>query len=1417
MSGKSLFQCCVLSGLVLFSSARLGYGAEELVEFGFGKRDITPQLPMRLSGYSNRTEPAKDALAKLHTRALVMKSTSGNLYAIVSVDLLGLAARHNAELAKRIQDEFKIPRERLVVSCTHTHTGPQLTTPAANLLSVPFSEVENQRALDYEARVLDLIVEVVGAAIGDLKPGKMFLGEGRATFAMNRRTLVDGKWLMIHNPKGLVDHSLPVLKVESPEGKIRGLVFNYACHATTLGPNDNQYNPDWPGYAAKFLEEQSPGSTVLSMIGCGADANPEPRASDKVKDAVAVAMAHGRAAAEGVNQALAVPMQQITTAPACSFGYAPLAFDLPTEEELKARLDDKNPTIRHHAINMLEILMKKRMLPSTYPLPLQSWQFGNDLSMIFLGGEVVVDYALRLKKELTPGYVWVTAYTNDNPGYIASERVRSEGGYEVDYSMLFYNQPGRWSTGTEELIIKRIQELRENPQAARAREPDEALLTFHLPQGFKIEAIATEPLVMDPVNFAFGPDGKLWVVEMADYPRGNEGHPLGRVVWLEDSDRDGRFDRRVLFLDQLPYPNGVFPWRDGVLISAAPHILFARDTNGDGRADDRIPLYSGFGDFNPQHRMNGFTYGLDHRLYLAGGDPNRLVRSEKLGQDLKLLGGDFRIEPETGKIESETGHSQFGRARDDWGHWFGNDNSHPLFHYIMPEAAVARNPHVVFPRMILDTFRLGETPPVYPSSDLAARFNELHTANRFTSACSPLIFRDEALGEKISRTGFVCEPVHNLVQQVRLERDGLSFQASRIPSDENREFLASTDQWFRPVRVATGPDGALWVADMYRQIIEHPEWIPDHWQTQLDLRAGADRGRIYRIFRENHRPAAWPQLVPLSNRELVAQLIQANGTLRDMAQQLLIERNAIDVTTEIAEIAKSGSKPEARVHALWILHSLHRLNSECLVRALSDSHPQVVIQAIRIGAESTSLAEPVMAQLTKLAAHPDLEVRYELALALGNFSDQRLGSTLAKILLQSPDETWIRAAVLSAAVPSAQEIFTQLTSQPLPRETQSKLLEPIVATLIATHADGVHHLLELIAQQSPQANTEWPFFVLAAIVESLGRQNSSLPAYLSGRSSLAENQRQGISNWFAKARDLAGDTQANESDRLTSIRLLGRGLDQQQADLNLLSSLITATQSREIQSAALKSLEKLPHADISQLLISNWKQQSPATQTAIAETLLSRHEWTRDFVQAMEQGLINSRDLNAAERQKLGKHIDADLAQRASVLFSTSESASRQAVVSEYSDVAQLKGSDSRGAEIFQKSCAGCHKYRGVGNQIGGNLMSLQDRSSKALLTAILDPNQAVEGKFRSYSIHLKDGRVLTGLIVEESAANLILANSNGTLQALLRQEIDEISNSGLSFMPEGLERDLKPQDVADVITFLQADPNSPASLSSLK
>ena len=313
---------------------------------------------------------------------------------------------------------------------------------------------------------------------------------------------------------------------------------------------------------------------------------------------------------------------------------------------------------------------------------------------------------------------------------------------------------------------------------------------------------------------ALGEDGRLWVVEMGDYPRGNpadppvpadqrhnpwEGPPGGTIKVLTDEDGDGRYDSATTFLDGLSFPNGVYPWQDGVLISAAPDILFARDTDGDGKADERQALYTGFVEANPQHRVSGFTLGPDGWLYLAMGEGNRAITSTKTGETLDISGRDLRIQPETGAMEAVSGSSQYGRTCDVFGNWFGNDNSDPLWHYVIEDRYLRRNPFVAAPSPKVYQTDPPTAPPVYPTSRTLDRFNDLFALDRFTSACSPYVWREQSGDEHL--TVLVCEPVHNLVSRVILEPQGVTFAGHRREDEQQSEFFSSTDNWSRPVRV----------------------------------------------------------------------------------------------------------------------------------------------------------------------------------------------------------------------------------------------------------------------------------------------------------------------------------------------------------------------------------------------------------------------------------------------------------------------------------------------------------------------------------------------------------------------------------------------------------------------------------------
>ena len=332
-------------------------------------------------------------------------------------------------------------------------------------------------------------------------------------------------------------------------------------------------------------------------------------------------------------------------------------------------------------------------------------------------------------------------------------------------------------------------------------EVGKALNTIHVREGFEVQLVAAEPLVMDPVAIDWGPDGKLWVVEMADYPLGadGKGKPGGRVRFLEDTDDDGQYDKSTLFAEGLSFPNGVLAWGRGILVTAAPQIVYLEDSTGNGKADVRNVLCSGFLEGNQQLRVNGLRWGLDNWVYCASGShhagygKDSRITSHVTGQKHQIGSRDFRVRPHTGAIDPQSGPSQYGRSRDDWGHWFGVQNSHPLWHYVLADQNIRRNPHFAPPdpkhQVVTPT-----NPPVYPASKLQKRYHSFSQSGRFTSACSPMIYRDDFLFDRGSEQhAFTCEPFHNLVQH-NLIAAAMSSLNSRNVSVVLRAAIQSADR-----------------------------------------------------------------------------------------------------------------------------------------------------------------------------------------------------------------------------------------------------------------------------------------------------------------------------------------------------------------------------------------------------------------------------------------------------------------------------------------------------------------------------------------------------------------------------------------------------------------------------------------------
>lgn len=430
-----------------------------LVPVGTAVVDVTPSYPIRLMGYGSRTTESAGVASPLKVRALAIgddaKSAEDDGPAVlITVDNCHVGAFLTDEVARRLKTGARIRRERLVTCATHTHCAPALASGIDFIFGKPIAADQKGRIDRYTRELTDAMEKVALQALAARAPGRLSWGEGTVAFAANRRVLKKGKWVGFGvNPNGPVDHTLPVLRVTDPAGKVRAVLVNYACHCTTLGGEFNKVCAEWAGYACDEIERQHPGATALVVIGCGADANPEPRRD--LDDAKNHASALARETERLVSSSLTPLPGHIKT----RFRQIELPLGpLPDRQALQRRskLDGAEGFF---ARTLLERLDRGETLPRTVPYPVQTWCFGDQLAMIFLGGEVVVDYALRLKWETDASRVWITAYSNDVPCYIASRRVLDEGGYEADLSMVFYGRPARFAPETEDLIVRTVHDL----------------------------------------------------------------------------------------------------------------------------------------------------------------------------------------------------------------------------------------------------------------------------------------------------------------------------------------------------------------------------------------------------------------------------------------------------------------------------------------------------------------------------------------------------------------------------------------------------------------------------------------------------------------------------------------------------------------------------------------------------------------------------------------------------------------------------------------------------------------------------------------------------------------------------------------------------------------------------------------------
>jgi len=431
--------------------------ANQLVPVGAAAVDITPDYPVRLVGYESRKTESEGIATRLKAKALAIGSDNdeeGGPVVLVAVDNCAVGSDVSEEVAARLMKKVGLKRERFTVCSTHTHCGPGLRSELSFIFGKPLPPDQKERIDRYTRELTDAMEKVALEALAARSPACLAWGQGQLGFAANRRVLKNGRWVGFGvNPNGPIDPSVPVLRVADASGKVRAVLFGYACHCTTLGGEFNKICGDWAGLACEQIEAESPGAIALAIIGCGADANPEPRRGfDDAKQ-------HGSAAAREVERVIKTAMTPLpgrirTRINRFALPLAPAPSRPAIVEQTK-----RPGAAGYFAKTLIERLDRGESLPTRVPYVVQTWTFGDDLAIVFLAGEVVVDYALRLKWEIDANRLWIAAYSNDVPCYIASRRVLSEGGYEADSSMIYYGHPAPLAPAAEDLIIQAVHDL----------------------------------------------------------------------------------------------------------------------------------------------------------------------------------------------------------------------------------------------------------------------------------------------------------------------------------------------------------------------------------------------------------------------------------------------------------------------------------------------------------------------------------------------------------------------------------------------------------------------------------------------------------------------------------------------------------------------------------------------------------------------------------------------------------------------------------------------------------------------------------------------------------------------------------------------------------------------------------------------
>jgi len=959
--------------------------------------------------------------------------------------------------------------------------------------------------------------------------------------------------------------------------------------------------------------------------------------------------------------------------------------------------------------------------------------------------------------------------------------------------------------------------------------PELSHASFELHPDFEIALIANEPDVVNPIAIDWDDRGRVWVAATPGYPfkQASSGIPAhDQILVLEDGAGDGRLEPVSVFFEGLDLVTSLVVYDQGVIVTASPEILYLADTDGDLQADETTVLFRGFG-FNDTHAtISNMHWGLDGWIYATQGYSGNASR-DIIGVDDVSHGpignGLFRFRPDGSAIElvSSYGSNTWGLDfAPDGELFFSMANGAHLRHVVLEESALAggRVGGVNSWKTIHDHDR------VYPIADKKGTDNEqIDFVGGFTAAAGCLLYDGGAWPDEFAGDHFVCEPTVNLVHRDTVVPDGVTFLASK---PRQQEFLGSKDYWFRPVHLRTGPDGALYVLDFYNQAVIHNDTRgPAHGPTNAAVRPDRDRhhGRIWRVQHRDATPARGTITIGPALDDLLAALEHENEWRRTTATRLLRQRSDPACVPALSAMALRAERPASRIAALWLLDDLAAPKRAGMMvhAALRDPDAGVRANAARLsgrhGVTNNKLVYALM-ELVLDDSAPRARIRALEALAGAPLDALTLQALVA--LDARLEDDWSRSALMAALLPHAGpaiaaaartgaqrvlvELVTQISRTRAQRLTDDVLValahNPIAAETLAAALTALE--AGLGASFVPRANGSGLGALQGLLAhEDLDAATAALP--LVGRWDKGGTLDAAVASLCERLLTRLRHPGSSHADALASLPALLSVPAFRSAAIEQSATLLRASVAPGVQLATIAALGGVADEGAGHVLCAALPFLGSKARDAAFEALLARAGSANALLDAVEREDVLPQLVGTRRAHRLRTHPDPLVSRRAGVLFARSTSTVEQRLA-ELLPLVSAFGDVVRGAEVFAEQCGTCHLNGASGTAIGPDLTGMGAHGIEQILSVILDPNAEIDPAYVNYIAESLDGVISTGILVRETAREIVLRNTEGDIE-LLRSDLAEFRSSGLSLMPEGLDA-MGVEPLRDLLTYLTAD-----------